>query len=202
MKVRKGLQDSRGLSYHYENPLCMNKLHEAVFSFLLEINADKSRDVVYVCIGTDRATGDCLGPLVGSRLTQLLPSAFVFGTLENPTHAANLVTIMENILSQHNNPLIIAVDACLGKVDRIGFINARRGSLRPGTALNKTLPAVGDFHLSAVVNVGGVMEHMVLQNTRLFTVNIMADIIARGLSLAHLRFEFGSMGSHRYQELS
>ena len=76
----------------------------------------------------------------------------------------------------------------MGNANRIGYINVRRGSLKPGTALNKTLPAVGDFHVSAVVNVGGFFEHMVLQNTRLFIVSKMADIIAKGLYLARVKF--------------
>lgn len=202
MKDRKEVLAPQAQSYHYEDPLCPSKLQEAVFTFLQELNADKSRDVVYICIGTDRATGDCLGPLVGSRLKLLLPSAFVFGTLETPTHATNLVSIMETISCHHYNPLLIAVDACLGNVDRIGFINARPGSLKPGTALKKQLPAVGDFHLSGVVNAGGILEHLVLQNTRLFTVYRMAEIIAKGLTLAHLRFENRSTSSHRCRGLS
>ena len=47
---------------------------------------------------------------------------------------------------------------------------------------------MGDFHISAVVNVGGFFEHMVLQNTRLFIVYKMADIIAKGLYLARVKF--------------
>ncbi|MCU6339687.1 DUF1256 domain-containing protein, partial [Enterobacter quasiroggenkampii] len=30
----------------------------------------QGQDVMFVCIGTDRSTGDALGPLVGTRLAQ------------------------------------------------------------------------------------------------------------------------------------
>ncbi|MFR5618060.1 MAG: DUF1256 domain-containing protein [Clostridium sp.] len=35
---------------------------------LLEKKNYHSRDIVLVCIGSDRATGDCLGPIVGHKV--------------------------------------------------------------------------------------------------------------------------------------
>jgi putative sporulation protein YyaC len=69
------------------------------------------------------------------------------------------------------DPFIIAVDACLGNAERVGFINIKPGGLLPGSALQKSLPYVGDFHISGVVNVAGCFDHLVLQNTRLFLVD-------------------------------
>jgi putative sporulation protein YyaC len=96
---------------------------------------------------------------------------------------------MQRIADQYENPLTVAIDASLGNSNRIGFINVKKGGLKPGTALNKDLPEVGDFHISGVVNVGGYLEQMVLQNTRLFLVYRMAEIIARSILIAHLNFE-------------
>ncbi len=173
-------------SCHFEDPLCFNKIEKAIYANMQDV--ESGRELVFLCIGTDRATGDCLGPLVGSRLKSLSPSTAVYGTLETPVHATNLQETLDEIFALYAQTFVIAVDACLGNADRIGYINVRRGSLKPGTALNKTLPAVGDFHVSAVVNVGGFFEHMVLQNTRLFIVSKMADIIAKGLYLARVKF--------------
>ncbi len=173
-------------SCHFEDPLCFNKIEKAIYANMQDV--ESGRELVFLCIGTDRATGDCLGPLVGSRLKSLSPSTAVYGTLETPVHATNLQETLDEIFALYAQPFVIAVDACLGNANRIGYINVRRGSLKPGTALNKTLPAVGDFHVSAVVNVGGFFEHMVLQNTRLFIVSKMADIIAKGLYLARVKF--------------
>lgn len=176
-------------SYHFEDPHCFSKLEGAIHSLLVNYKTDLSREMIYLCIGTDRATGDCLGPLVGTRLKTLLPSAHIFGTLANPAHAVNLRDILHQIALSHHHPILIAVDASLGNADRIGFITVNEGSLKPGTALNKVLPEVGDFHISGVVNVGGFMEHMVLQNTRLYIVYQMAEIIARSIYLAHIRLD-------------
>ena len=57
----------------------------------------------------------------------------------------------------------------------------RNGPLRPGLGVRKKLPPVGDLYIAGVVNVGGFMEYMVLQNTRLGLVMKMAQVIASGI---------------------
>lgn len=182
-------REEESLSLHYQDPLGFSRIEKKVHGLLQEYNPDAAREMVFLCIGTDRATGDCLGPLVGTRLHTFNRSLHVYGTLDEPAHAANIVDTLERIEHTHRQPLIIAVDACLGSYERVGFINIKKGSLKPGTALKKSLPDVGEFHISGVVNVGGFLEHMVLQNTRLNLVYRMADIIARGLYMAHMRFD-------------
>ncbi len=170
------------LSVFYEDPGCSRRIEQFIHELLGSLNPWQ-REVVVLCIGTDRSTGDSLGPLVGTRLKQLNYNGFdVFGTLDQPVHAVNLVSVVEQIKTKYHNPIIIAIDACLGKADRVGYINVKPGVLYPGTALQKSLPAVGDLHISGIVNVGGFLEHLVLQNTRLSLVFQMAEVIAHGLA--------------------
>lgn len=142
-------------------------------------------DIVILCIGTDRSTGDALGPLVGSKLqsdsSRLLQ---VYGTLDDPVHAMNLQEKLEFIQGSHPRSIIVAIDACLGQFSHIGHINVADGPLKPGAGVKKELPAVGTFHITGIVNVGGFMEYFVLQNTRLAVVMRMAEIIASGLAKA------------------
>ena len=49
----------------------------------------KYEDLVLLCIGTDKITGDCLGPLVGSKLMQQNFPHPLYGTLEKPLHDRN-----------------------------------------------------------------------------------------------------------------
>lgn len=138
-----------------------------------------------VCIGTDRSTGDSLGPIVGSKLREwrfLEKYAAVLGTLDDPVHAGNLgetIGLLEH--RERDGCHILAVDACLGKLGSVGYITFADGPLRPGTGVNKDLPHIGTAHITGVVNVGGFMEYLVLQNTRLSLVMRMADAIARGI---------------------
>lgn len=182
--LSKTVNKNAQASFHYEDPGSLSKLQSSVCSLFDSINTDYSRPLIIINIGTDRATGDCLGPLVGTRLRGLSSRMEIYGSLEHPVHATNLEEILDDINNRCDRPIIGAVDACLGNTDRIGYINVRPGSLKPGTALKKSLPEVGDFHISGVVNVGGFFEHLVLQNTRLYIVYKMADLIAKGLYLA------------------
>ena len=140
------------------------------------------RPLVILCIGTDRSTGDSLGPLIGSKLQAAGSMLFqVYGTLEKPVHAVNLEETTVQIHRRFHRPYIVAVDACLGKAESIGYITIKLGPLQPGTGVNKSLPAVGNLHVVGVVNVGGFMEYLVLQNTRLNLVMQMAEVISDGL---------------------
>lgn len=174
-------------SIHYLDSQGLVCLENAIYDGLSKLNPHFNRELIYLCIGTDRATGDCLGPLVGTMLQSQLPDLNIFGTLETPAHAVNLSEVLSKIHRSYINPLIIPIDASLGHQQRIGYINAQFGGLTPGTALHKTLPTIGEFHISAVVNVGGYLEQMVLQNTRLYVVYQMAKLIVTGLSRAHVQ---------------
>ncbi len=141
-------------------------------------------ELVFVCIGTDRSTGDALGPIIGHKLSFPLSKydyIHLHGTLDNPVHAKNLQENLEVIYGSLNNPFIIAIDACLGKVDRIGYIAVNKGPLMPGAGVNKSLPAVGDISITGIVNLSGYMEYLVLQNTRLSLVMKMADTLVQSI---------------------
>lgn len=138
--------------------------------------------LILLCVGTDRSIGDALGPLVGSLLEEQRPWPFrVLGTLDRPVHAGNLAETATALQREHRHPLVVAVDACLGRAESIGYVTVARGPLKPGAGVNKNLPAVGQVHITGVVNVGGFMEYFVLQNTRLNLVMRMAKTVAQGL---------------------
>lgn len=172
-------------SVHIEDPLAALKLGWEVTARLQELGVGRDCPIVLLGVGTDRSTGDCLGPLVGSRLAALRQRLFiVYGTLDEPVHAGNLREKLSEIHRRFHNPFIVAVDACLGQVESIGYINIGNGALRPGAGVHKNLPPVGHLHITGVVNVGGFMEYVVLQNTRLNLVMRMADVIVEGLAMA------------------
>lgn len=139
-------------------------------------------EIVVVCIGTDRSIGDALGPLVGSLLLEQGPAPFrVLGTLEEPVHAGNLGEVVARLEGEYRRPLVVGVDACLGRSESVGYVTVGRGPVRPGAGVNKSLPPVGQVAVTGVVNVGGFMEYFVLQNTRLNLVMRMARVVAAGL---------------------
>lgn len=142
----------------------------------------ENRPIIFVCIGSDRSTGDSLGPLVGYKLKSLSRNnIYIYGTLENPIHAKNIVDILDEINAKFKNPYLIAIDSCLGSLNNIGKIFIQKKPLLPGLAMNKQLPAVGEMSITGIVNISGSFEFLVLQNTRLNTVMNLADSISRGI---------------------
>lgn len=140
------------------------------------------RAIIFVCIGSDRSTGDSLGPLVGYKLKSLSKNnIYIYGTLENPIHAKNIVSTLDEIKSNFKNPYIVAIDSCLGSLNNIGKVFIQKKPLMPGLALNKQLPAVGEMSITGIVNISGSFEFLVLQNTRLNTVMNLADSISKGI---------------------
>lgn len=139
-------------------------------------------EIVFLCIGTDRTTGDCLGPYIGHQLkAHTIQGISVYGTLTDPVHALNLEAINTCIRRRHPEALVIAIDASLGQKKHLGYVTIANGALYPGAAVRKELPPVGDIHITGIVNTAGVLEHLALQTTRLSTVISLADKITQGI---------------------
>lgn len=166
--------------------LLTDELHDRISNAL-----DKgSKSVVFLCIGTDRSTGDSLGPLTGYKISGLSNGCVrVYGTLESPVHARNIGEVMKKVAADCHKPFIIAIDACLGNMEHVGCISIGDGPIKPGSGVNKELAPVGDMFVTGIVNYGGFMDFLILQNTRLHIVMRMADLIATGIRFVIWKLE-------------
>lgn len=195
MKSQERKLNYETLTINYKHPLAKKKLSNCLLSIL----ASQQREIVIMCIGTDRSTGDALGPLVGSLFTMVNPvNLKVYGTLHRPIHAVNLESFVKYINKKHENPFIIAIDASLGKKSAIGSLITGLGPIKPGAAVNKCLPPVGDIHLIAVVNIYSVMGHSVLQSTRLALIYDMAIVITNILKYVDKKL---TQQNYKYQKI-
>lgn len=163
-------------------PYALSRFSETFTEVLMQNYTEMYERIVILCIGSDRSTGDCLGPLVGHKL-QLIKyrGVSVYGNLEYPIHAKNLESTIKEIYTTYRRPFIIAIDASLGSSTNVGCISLGSGPINPGSGVYKDLPSVGDMHITGTVNMGGFMEFLVLQNTRLSLVMKMSEIISNGI---------------------
>ncbi|PKM49463.1 MAG: spore protease YyaC [Firmicutes bacterium HGW-Firmicutes-7] len=183
-------QATKNIYFNTKDKTAMHQFTKEL-TLLIKLKNPNHRPIVVLCIGTDRATGDCLGPIIGYKLKAFyLENIIVYGTLSEPIHAKNIEDTLLRINKMHSNALIIAIDACLGKTNHIGMVNLGEGSLTPGSGVNKVLPPVGDIYITGIVNFSGFMDMMVLQNTRLNTVMEMADFIVIGLKRAFTNYKY------------
>lgn len=160
-----------------DDPAALASLAIALERELIALGGER-RPVAFACIGTDRSTGDALGPLVGQRLIRLgVAPDSVIGTLEAPLHALNMADRLAP-LAGPGRPLVVAIDAALGRLGSVGAVRLSRGGLHPGQGVGKALPVVGELAVTATVNVGaGALDVQVLQSTRLYLVQRLADLI-------------------------
>lgn len=174
---------SREVRIGYDSRLAPEVIANHLARLLAEVPGKSPDEWLLICIGTDRSTGDALGPLVGEYLAAAhLPGLTVLGTLERPVHASNLTDTIALVERRFPSRPVVAVDACLGLSENVGAVSVGQGPLRPGAGVNKDLPPVGDLFITGTVNVGGMMEYLVLQNTRLYLVMRMAETIATGVT--------------------
>lgn len=171
------------MTTYYYNSECDNihiMLGEQLSRLLSGSNAYE-RDIIIMCIGSDRSTGDSLGPIIGYHLLdRAIENVYIYGDIFNPINATNLGCSINYIKEIHRNPYIIAIDACLGRAEHIGYVTLSSGPLKPGTGTENELPKVGDVHITGIVNTIQNGKHL-LHSTRLCTVITLAKVIENGL---------------------
>lgn len=150
---------------------------------------DGKRSVLFLCIGSDRSTGDSLGPLTGyflknEKLFSENTDMVVVGTLMLPVHAVNLEPVLQVIEKDFPEYVVVAIDASVGSRDCVGCITLSEGGLKPGYGVNKNLRRVGDISITGIVSWGSRLEPVLLQNIRLGMVMNMADCIYQGIMKA------------------
>ncbi|ASA24165.1 spore protease YyaC [Paenibacillus donghaensis] len=149
------------------------------------------QEITFLCIGTDRSTGDALGPLTGTRLLQY-GFPHVTGTLSCPCDADNLLACIAAIPVGQT---IVAIDACLGPPVALGYYFTSHSALRPAQSVGGSFPAVGHYSLAAIVDINGPKPYRTLQTTPLGRVMMMAEAIAAaaaagfGLEKNRLKFQ-------------
>jgi len=134
---------------HYEDKAARGLLLQALNALLSDIEPEP----IFVCIGTDRHILDCFGPLTGTMLHTYAPDLAIYGTLDKPLHAQNLLEGMKEARQNHIGKTLVAIDASVGDEQEIGSIQLRPGGLVPGKAFAKNLPTVGQFAITGVVDV-------------------------------------------------
>ncbi|MBP2645332.1 MAG: sporulation protein YyaC [Firmicutes bacterium] len=172
------------------------KLTEHLLGLLAREKEVTSRPLVFLCIGSDRYTGDALGPLIGTYLAENGVQN-IYGNLDHPVHAGNLVEVTQTIFARYSNPLIVAVDACLGKTGEIGNIEAWAGGIEAGIAVGNRLPSVGNIAVIGVVNAGGQLGYLDLHSTPLAIVVKLSKVIGAAFLAVYDLFCLGEAAACR-----
>ena len=139
---------------------------------------------VIVCIGTDLAIADSLGPLTGSMLKYKMQgaNAFLYGTLTEPITAKEIKYIRFFLEETHKNCPIIVIDAAVGDKGDVGMIKLSDAPLMPGVGVKKQLGSLGDISIMGIVAEKSIENFSLLNNTRLNLVYSMAEVISDAIA--------------------
>lgn len=124
--------------------------------------------VIFVCIGTNRMTGDSFGPKVGDNLKskfQNIPNIEVYGTVEEPVHFLNAKKYLQTINKE--NACIIVIDSAFASYQNIGNTYVNWGGMKLGKAFQKELYFPANMNIKTVIaektkkekeNFNGIMQ--------------------------------------------
>ena len=152
--------------------------------FSKHFSGDFNAPPVIVCIGSDLAVGDSLGPVTGSMLkykTQGL-RAFIYGTLASPITAKEIKYLRAFLKETHKGSQIIAVDAAVGTEGDVGLLKLSDNPLFPGAGANKKLGAIGDISIMGIVAEKSLANYGLLNTTRLNLVYTMSEIVSEAIA--------------------
>lgn len=112
--------------------------------------------LVFLCVGTEKITGDLVGPMVGSMLNNLINSnklsnIKIYGTLKENINFENALNIISLIEKNHKESCMIVIDSALSKKEYIGNIFVTDKKIVLGSSLNKNEIEVGDIGIKVVV---------------------------------------------------
>ena len=144
--------------------------------------------IIFLCVGTDRITGDSLGPIIGHNLKKMFKNAknvIILGDLENTVCNLNIEKVINQICTEYSNPFIVSIDSALSRnMDNIGKIFIDKGGIILGSSISRERYIIGDMHIKGVVArdlINPKKNFYLMQNTRLNMVMKMADIVSNGI---------------------
>ena len=161
-----------------------NNISEKIINI---INRKKKIDkpkFTFLCIGTDKITGDALGPIVGSNIENFIISkkidnVKVKGNLENPLCNKNI-----NEYKNIDDSITILVDAAVSNSYEVGNIIVEENSTKIRYALKDMKKIPADISVKVVVSKNLEDEYLnffMLQNIKLGTIIKLSEIVSKQL---------------------
>ena len=139
---------------------------------------NNSKELLFLCIGTNKIIGDSFGPMVGTKLTKLNKNINILGNMNEPMGRININKKIEEIKKYQKEKYIIAIDSAISsKKENIGKIFITNSSMILGNGINKNILKIGDISIKAVV----CQNFKVLEKVSKKTIDHLSAIVASGI---------------------
>lgn len=110
------------------------------------------KEVLILGVGTSHSEWvnfDTFGPRVGSLLRKYnLPQNITcYGNMESSLNATNIYTFVKEMKKELEQKMVIAIDSSMSRKRNLGQLTIYNQGLKPGSAVGKKLPVVGDISI-------------------------------------------------------
>lgn len=165
-------------SYLLKEKMDSDQLSQEIFGKLLG-----KENPVFICIGSSRCVGDCLGPIVGELLIKKYNiNALVYGNLDNNITCSNLDSYVSFARKEHPFSPIILVDSSVGNEEDIGLVRFSQGGIIPAGYLGERQQILGDYGITSVINTTGTSQLLFLKGTTIKIVWRLGSFIAEAIN--------------------
>jgi len=163
--------------------LLSSKMDSNNFAQDLFIKLTNKETPVFLCIGSSRCVGDCLGPIVGELLTKKYNvNTTVYDNLDNNITSKNIDNYVSFIRREHPISPIIIVDSAVGSEDEIGLVKFSQGGIIPAGYTKERKQILGDFGITSIVNTVGINQLLFLKGTTLKIIWKLGSFIAESIN--------------------
>ena len=147
--------------------------------------ANKLKNAVILCIGTEKVVADSLGPRVGTLINENLSQPlFVYGLQGANIHAQNLGRATQILKRLHPDALLLVVDAAVGDQEQVGKIQLMDSNIIPGAATTKQLAGVGDIAIVGIVANKNMVDFYDNSVERSILVERLSQFVATSIIMA------------------
>lgn len=167
------------------------------FSNILKRNK-QNKNIIFLCIGTNKVIGDSIGPIVGTNLKNDLKNNLKFkgdfnientsikiiGDMSNNISYNNIEDNIKNIKNSSEDNFIIVIDSALSSENNIGKIFVHNRGLKYAESLKRKNEIIGDMSIKAVVgkNTQNRFKNFkILKNISSQRVITMSNIVSKGI---------------------
>ena len=113
-----------------------------------------TKNIVFVCIGTNLIIGDAFGPIVGSILQNTIGKSNkikIIGNLDDCITYDNIKEKIKDINKMYSDDIIVVLDSAISNKSDIGKVFVQNRGLKYGESLKKKNESIGNISIKAVV---------------------------------------------------
>lgn len=167
------------------------------FSNILK-NNKRNKNLIFLCIGTNKVIGDSIGPLVGTNLKRDFKNNMkfkedynievncikIFGDMINNVSYNNIEENIQNIKNTIQDSYVIVIDSALSTENNIGKIFVYNKGLKYAESLKRDKEIIGDMSIKVVVGKNAqnrFKNFKILKNISSQRVIMLSNIVSKGI---------------------